>query len=115
MNKVILIGNLTADPELRQTSKEIAVCQFSLAVNRNHVGSDGERKTDFFNIVAWRGLGESVAKHVHKGDKVAVSGTIEINSYEDADGNKRTSFDIIAGEVEFLVLKSGHSNDDNDG
>lgn len=80
MNKVTLIGNVTADPELKTTGNEISVCKFGLAVNRNYTGADGERKTDFFNITAWRGLGDTVAQYVHKGDKVAISGSIETNS-----------------------------------
>lgn len=102
MNKVFLIGNLTRDPELTETSGGVSICRFAIAVNRNYSGSDGERKTDFFNVTAWRGLGETVSRYAKKGNKVAVSGTIELRNYEDSQGVKRTSVDIIAQDVEFL-------------
>ena len=103
MNKVFLIGNLTRDPELTETASGVALCRFSIAVNRNYGGSDGERKTDFFNVVAWRGLGETVARFAKKGNKVAVSGSIELRNYEDSQGIKRTGVDIVAQDVEFLT------------
>ena len=96
MNKVILIGNLTRDPELTETNSGIKVCRFAIAVTRNYTGSDGDRKTDFFNCVAWRGLGETVARYAHKGNKIGVSGSIELRNYEDNEGVKRTAVDIVA-------------------
>ena len=107
MNKVFLIGNLTRDPELTETSGGVSVCRFAIAVNRNYSGSDGERKTDFFNVTAWRGLGETVSRYAKKGNKVAVVGSIELRNYEDNQGVKRTSVDIIAQDVEFLSPKGG--------
>jgi len=114
MNKVFLIGNLTRDPELTETSAGIKICRFSIAVNRNYSGSDGERKTDFFNCVAWRGLGENVARFARKGNKVAVSGSVELRNYEDSQGVKRTAVDIVAQDVEFLTPK-GSNNGGDDG
>ncbi|MDE6585850.1 MAG: single-stranded DNA-binding protein [Clostridia bacterium] len=111
MNKVFLIGNLTRDPELTETSGGIKICRFAIAVNRNYSGSDGERKTDFFNCVAWRNLAETVARYTRKGIKVAVSGSIELRNYEDSQGVKRTGVDIVAQDVEFLTPR-GTSNDD---
>lgn len=116
MNKIFLIGNLTRDPELSETSSGISVCRFSIAVNRQYSGADGERKTDFFNVTAWRGLGENVAKFAKKGNKVAVVGSLEMRNYEDAQGNKRTSVDVVAQDVEFLTPRSsggdnGYEND----
>ena len=108
MNKVILIGRLTADPTEKITSMGDKRCCFTIAVNRNYYCSDGERKTDFFNVTAWGGLGETVSRYVKKGSKVAVSGLIEMRSYEDRHGVKRTAVDIIAQAVEFL---SPHSDD----
>lgn len=102
MNKVFLIGNLTRDPELTETSNGVSVCRFDIAVNRNYTSDDGERQTDFFHVTAWRGLAESVAKYCVKGSKIAVSGSVQIRNYEDNKGNKRTAVDIIAQEVEFL-------------
>lgn len=111
MNKVILIGNLTRDPELTETPNGVKVCRFSLAVTRNYTGSDGERKTDFFNCVAWRGLGETVAKYSRKGNKISVSGSIELRNYEDNEGVKRTAVDIVAQDVEFLTPRQSDNND----
>lgn len=105
MNKVFLIGNLTRDPELTETSSGISLCRFTIAVNRNYGSADGERKTDFFNVVAWRGLGENVARYAKKGNKVAVSGSIEMRNYEDSEGVKRVAIDIVAQDVEFLTPK----------
>ena len=105
MNKVFLIGNLTRDPELTETTSGVALCRFAIAVNRNYGSADGERKTDFFNIVAWRGLAETVARYAKKGNKVAVSGSIELRNYEDSQGVKRTGVDIVAQDVEFLTPK----------
>ncbi len=105
MNKVFLIGNLTRDPELTETTSGVALCRFAIAVNRNYGSADGERKTDFFNVVAWRGLGETVARYAKKGNKVAVSGSIELRNYEDSQGVKRTGVDIVAQDVEFLTPK----------
>ncbi len=106
MNKVFLIGNLTRDPELTETSSGVSICRFSIAVNRNYSGQDGERKTDFFNITAWRNLGENVAKYAKKGNKVCVSGSIELRNYEDNQGVKRTAVDIVAQDVEFLTPRA---------
>lgn len=115
MNKVFLIGNLTRDPELTETSGGIKICRFGIAVNRNYAGADGERKTDFFNVVAWRGLGETVARYAKKGNKVCVIGSVETRNYEDNQGNKRTAIDIVASDVEFLTPKgSGQPSDDYD-
>ncbi len=111
MNKVFLIGNLTRDPELTETSGGIKICRFAIAVNRKYSGSDGERKTDFFNVVAWRNLGETVARYARKGNKVAVSGSIELRNYEDSQGIKRTGVDIVAQDVEFLTPKNSNSDD----
>ena len=106
MNKVFLIGNLTRDPELTETNGGIKICRFAIAVNRNYSGSDGERKTDFFNCVAWRNLAETVARYTKKGIKVAVSGSIELRNYEDSQGVKRTGVDIVAQDVEFLTPRA---------
>lgn len=111
MNKVFLIGNVTRDPELTETANGVKVCRFAIAVNRNYAGANGERKTDFFNCTAWRGLGEIINKHVKKGNKVAVTGSIENRNYEDSEGIKRTSTDIVASDVEFLNV---HNTQDDE-
>ncbi|MCD8205353.1 MAG: single-stranded DNA-binding protein [Clostridia bacterium] len=106
MNRVFLVGNLTRDPELIETSSHISVCRFTVAVNRTYSSQDGERKTDFFNVTAWRGLGENVSKYAKKGQKVAVVGSIELRNYEDAQGIRRTAVDVVANDVEFLARPS---------
>lgn len=106
MNKVFLIGNLTRDPELSETNSGISVCRFGLAVNRQYASSDGERETDFFQVTAWRGTGENVARYCKKGHKVAVVGSIQMRSYEDRECVKRTAVDIVAQDVEFLTQRA---------
>ena len=112
MNKVFLIGNLTRDPELSETNGGVSVCRFGIAVNRRFSSQDAERQTDFFNVTAWRALGETVARYTKKGNKVAVVGSIQIRNFEDNAGQKRTYVDIIADEVEFLTPKGGSSDED---
>lgn len=106
MNKVFLIGNITRDPELSETNSGVAVCRFSIAVNRRRASADAEQQTDFFNVTAWRGLAETVARYCKKGNKVAVAGQIQMRQYEDREGAKKTSVDVVAEEVEFLSPKS---------
>lgn len=108
MNKVILSGNLTRDPELTETSSGVSVCRFSIAVNRR---VEGEQKADFYNITAWRGLAETISRYLRKGNKLLVIGNIELGEYEDRDGNKRTSINIVAQDVEFLTPKSQQTED----
>lgn len=114
MNKVFLIGNLTRDPELTGTASGTNVCHFSIAVNRSYTSSDGERQTDFFNVTAWRNLADTVSRFCKKGSKVAVSGSIQMRTYDDNKGEKRTAVDIIAQDVEFLSPKSQNQGDDYD-
>lgn len=113
MNKVILIGNLTRDPELSETPNCVAVCRFSIAVSRDYSNSEGTRETDFFNVTVWRGRAEVCGKYLRKGNKVAVVGSLQNRSYEDKDGIKRNVTDIVASEVEFLTPK-GASGDDGE-
>lgn len=112
MNKVFLIGNLTRDPELSETGSGISVCRFSIAVNRDYTNADGERETDFFNIKAWRGTAETIAKYCKKGNKLLVEGSIQLRKYKDEEGISRTSIDITASEVEFLTPKSRQDDDE---
>ena len=114
MNKVILIGNLTRDPELSETPSGVAVCRFSIAVSRDYANSDGTRETDFFNITVWRGRAENCGKYLKKGNKVAVVGSLQTRSYEDKDGIKRNVTDIVASEVEFLTPKNAQGTDSDD-
>ena len=113
MNKVILIGNLTRDPELTETPSGVAVCRFSIAVSRDYANADGTRETDFFNITVWRGRAENCGKYLKKGNKVAVIGSLQNRSYEDKDGIKRNVTDVVANEVEFLTPTNAQSDEDD--
>lgn len=111
MNKVILIGNLTRDPDYGETQSGISFCNFSIVVNRPYNDSNGERQTDFFNIKTWRGRADNCAKYLRKGSKVGVVGSLQTRTYEDNDGNKRNVTEIVANEVEFL--SSANKSDDS--
>lgn len=102
MNKIILIGNLTKDPELTETRSGVAVCKFGIAVTRDYANADGNRETDFFNITVWRSRAENCGKYLRKGSKVAIVGNLQNNSYADKDGVKHNTTQIMASEVEFL-------------
>ena len=102
MNRVVMIGNLTKDPELSETPGGIKVCRFSIAVQRRFSNAEGNREADFFNVIAWRGLAESVSKYLVKGSKAGVTGSVQTRSYDAQDGSKRYVTEIIAEEVEFL-------------
>ena len=115
MNKVYLIGNLTRDPEISTTTSGISVCRMSIAVSRRFSNAEGGRDTDFFNVTAWRGTADNCAKFLKKGNKVAVSGSIQTRNYEKADGTKGFSVDIIADEVEFLSSKNDGTPEGSEG
>src|SRR3989344_2438664 len=107
-NQVILMGNLTRDPELRTTPNGQSVCSFSLALNRSYKGGDGEWKemTDFIDIVAWGPLGERVAQYLTKGRPALVSGRLQSRSWEQ-DGQKRSKVEVVANDVTFLGAPGG--------
>lgn len=105
LNNVVLMGRLTADPELRHTPNDIAVTSFTLAVNRSYVKAGAERETDFIDIVAWRSNAEFVSKYFHKGQLVAVQGSLQTRTYQDKDGNRRKAFEIVADAVHFAESK----------
>ena len=109
MNKVYLIGNLTRDPELTTTPTGVSVCRLSIAVGRRFTNAEGSRETDFFNITAWRGTAENCNKFLKKGNKIAVSGSIQTRTYERQDGTKGFAVDIVADEIEFLSSKNDNS------
>lgn len=106
MNKAILIGNLTRDPEITTTQNGVSVTKFTLAVQRRFANADGEREADFINIVAWRTLAEHCHKYLKKGNKAAVVGYIQTRTYEANDGTKRYATDVVADEVEFLTPRN---------
>ena len=107
MNKVLLVGNLTKDPELTTTTNGISVCRFSIAVSRRYVGASGERETDFINIVVWRGQAENCHKYLKKGSKCGIVGTLQTRSYDAQDGSKRYVTEVSVDNVEFVGRKSG--------
>ena len=109
LNIVVLTGRLTADPELRHTSNDIAVTSFTIAVNRRFSKNVEERQTDFIDIVAWRNTAEFVSKYFNKGQLVAVEGSIQTRSYQDKDGNKRKAFEVVAENVHFAEPKRDYS------
>ena len=112
MNKVILIGNLTKDPELTTTTSGISVCRFTLAVSRRFTNSEGERETDFINVVVWRSLADNCHKFLRKGSKAAVVGNIQTRSYDAQDGSKRYVTEVVAEEVEFVGARVGGEEGD---
>ena len=103
-NRVVLAGNLTRDPELRFTSNGIPVCEFGLAVNR--VRSKSE-EVDFFDITAWRELGETIANYKKKGDPILVEGKLQYRTWEAQDGSRRSKVDVVADNVQFLGRGEG--------
>ena len=107
LNKIIIMGRLTADPELRRTGTGVAVTSFTLAVERDYSSREGgEKETDFIDCVAWRNTGEFVAKHFAKGRMAIVSGRLQIRGYTDKDGNKRRVAEVIADSVYFGESKN---------
>ena len=113
MNKVFLIGNLTRDPELRETPSGVPMCRFAIAVTRPYSSQDGERQTDFFNCTAWRSTAETVARYTKKGNKVAVGGSIQLRNYEDNQGVKRTAVDVIVQDCEMLTPRDNSNGFDD--
>ncbi len=115
-NQVILMGNLTRDPDLRQIPSGQSVCSFSLALNRSYKGQDGEwvEATDFVDVVAWGPLGERVAQYVTKGRPVLVSGRLQSRQWEQ-DGQKRNKLEVIASDVTFLGGRGEGNGDNNAG
>lgn len=105
MNKVILIGNLTKDPEHKTTPNGISVTTFTVAVQRRMKNAEGRYDADFINVVAWRSTADFVAKYFQKGSRIGVVGTIQSRSYEDKNGEKRYIIEVIAEEVEFAGSK----------
>jgi single-strand DNA-binding protein len=103
-NKVILMGRLTADPELKQSASGVAVTSFSLAVDRR-LSKDGERKCDFITIVAWRQTAEFICKYFRKGSAILVCGELQTRSWEDGNGQKRYATEVVASEVSFCEAK----------
>lgn len=101
MNRLVIIGNLTRDPELRTTSAGVNACTFTVAVNRRKK-AEGQQEADFFRVTAWRGLADVCQQYLTKRSKVAVTGSVAVSTYQASDGSTRASLDVTADSVEFL-------------
>lgn len=106
MNRLTIIGNVTRDPELRSTPNGVNVCSFTVAVNRRRTQDGQQPEADFFNVSAWRQLGENCAKFLRKGSKVCVIGSVSVRTFSRNDGTAGASMEVLASEVEFLSPQS---------
>lgn len=105
LNKIVIMGRLTRDPELRRTQGGTAVTSFTMAVDRDFKSQSGEKETDFIDVVAWRNTGEFAAKYLAKGRMAAVEGRIQVRDWQDKDGNRRKSVEVVADNVYFADSK----------
>lgn len=105
LNVIAVMGRLVADPELRKTPNGISTSRFTIACDRSYVKAGGERQTDFFDVVAWRGTAEFVCKYFKKGQMMALDGSLQTHTYDDKEGNKRKAYEIVAGNVNFAESK----------
>ncbi len=110
MNRVELVGRITTKPELRYTTSQLPFVRFSVAVNRTFNNAQGQREADFINVIAWRKQAENICKFLDKGSLVSVEGRIQTGSYDDKDGNKRYTMEVVADSVQFLESKAQSQN-----
>lgn len=110
MNKAILMGRLTRDPEMRTTSSNISVCTFTLAIDRKFKNAAGEKQADFIQIVAWRQLAEFCSKYFHKGSRMLVTGTIQSRSWDDTEGKRHSVTEVVADDIEFVDTKKSEGS-----
>lgn len=113
MNKILLIGRLTKDPELRYTQSGTAVASFTLAVNRNFTNQNGEREADFINCIAWQKAAEFVSQYFKKGQQMALEGRLQVRSYDDNNGQRRWVTEVVTEKVEFVGSKNGGNSGSN--
>ena len=106
LNNVVIMGRLTADPELRQTASGVEVTSFCIAVDRGYVRQGEERQTDFINCVAWRQSAKFITSYFHKGSMIAVTGSIQTRNYEDKTGAKRTATEVVVDSASFCGSKA---------
>ncbi len=106
MNKVILMGRLTKDPEVKQTPSNIAVCSFTIACDRRFKNQNGERQSDFISCVAWRQQATLLGNYFHKGSRIAVVGSLQSRSYDDQNGQKRYVTEVVVDEIEFVDTRA---------
>jgi len=110
MNMTCLLGRLTAEPELRTTQSQVPVCSFTLAVDRAYTPKGQEKQTDFINIVSWRQTAEFVSRYFRKGQRMALTGTLQSRKYTDKEGNNRTAYEVVADNVFFAESKQGNDS-----
>lgn len=106
MNSISLVGNLTANPELRQTQSGVPVCTFRLAVQRRYAEKDGTRKADFIACVAWRNTAEFIARHFIKGNRIGVTGSVQTREYDDKNGNRQHVTEVVVDSAEFVAPRT---------
>ena len=106
LNKAILVGRLTADPELRQTPSGVSVTSFTVAVNRTYQKDKDEQQTDFIDVTAWRGTAEFICRYFAKGNAIGIDGSIQTRNYTDKNGNKRKAVEVLASNVTFVESKN---------
>ncbi len=111
INRTVLVGRLTKDPELKYTSSNIAFTRFTLAVNRTFTGPTGEREADFIQCITWRKQAENLARFVKKGSLIGVEGRIQTGTYDDKDGIRKYTTDVVCDSVQFLEPKGGESQE----
>ena len=112
LNKVILMGHMTADPELKQTTSGISVCSFSIGVNRRYSKADqGQKTVDFINVVTWRQQAEFVSRYFKKGSSIVICGSIQTRDWTDSNGQKRYATEVVADEVSFGAPAASQGND----
>ena len=113
LNKVVLAGRMTADPELKQTASGISVLSFTIAINRGYVSKNsdqGERQADFIRVVAWRATAEFISKYFRKGSAICVTGSLQVRSWQDQQGQRRDLVEVVADEAMFVESRNGESN-----
>jgi single-strand DNA-binding protein len=110
MNKVILVGNMVADPEFQTTASGVSLCKFRIAVQRKYKNEEGEYESDFISVVAWRNTADFVSKYLHKGNKIGLTGVLQTRNYDAQDGTKRYVTEVVADEVESYTPKSENEN-----
>ena len=113
MNKVILMGRLVKDPELRQTPSGVSVARFSIAVNRRFKNDNGEYDADFINCVAWRQTSEFITKYFQKGSMIAITGSIQVSSWDDKEGKRQYSTEVVVDDAYFTSSKGEASSTSN--
>jgi single-strand DNA-binding protein len=115
MNRVILVGRLTKDPELKHTNNDIAVVQFTIAVNRTYQNKSGEKQADFINCVVWRQQAENFAKYMRKGSLIGLEGQIQTRTFDDPNGVRKYITEVICDNIHFLESKSSNNRDSFNG